>query len=58
VASWAIPLAHPDMDEEAFMLDLWGEAEWKSTTCMLIKSMEEIAAYIYGGQGAWNVCDS
>jgi hypothetical protein len=52
VASWAIPLAYSDMDEEAFILDLWGEAEWKSITCILIESMEEMAAHIYGSQRA------
>jgi hypothetical protein len=25
---------------------------------VLIESMEEMAAYIHGGQGAWNACDS
>jgi hypothetical protein len=33
-----------------------GEEEWKSATCVLIESMEEKAAYIHGGQGAWQGC--
>jgi hypothetical protein len=48
----------PGRPQSVLLSDLWREVEWKSATCVLIESMEEMAAYIYSSQGAWNACNS